>query len=179
VTGLSPVKYDNKKSLYLLFHFYCLSIELREDEHKLVSEFCLLNTDLGYEAFDSGRSTAFLRAHSFLMLHDEDAKTKSKKVLLGNQEDQNVIISNEDFYIKRPIELRKKLMKGDGKEMDPQQLKIKLSVQIPSPKQTMGEMLVNIELREIKVFLRLNVFNELSKFTITGLDRLNRQAKYE
>lgn len=38
-------------------------------------------------------------------------------------------------------------------------------------------MVVNIELREIKVFLRLNVFNELSKFTITGLDRLNRQAK--
>jgi hypothetical protein len=106
-------------------------------------------------------------------------KLKSKRVLLGHQEDRNVIFTNEDFYIKRPLELRKKLMLGDGKEMDPLQLKIKLSVQIPSPKQTKGEMVVNIELREIKVFLRLNVFNELSKFTITGLDRLNRQANPE
>ena len=61
--------------------------------------------------------------------------------------------------------------------MDPKQLKIKLSVQIPSPKQTRAEMVVKIDLREIKVFLRLNVFHELSKFTIVGLDRLNRQAK--
>lgn len=119
MTGLAPVENDNKKSISLLFHFYCLSIELREDEHKLVSEFCLLNTDLGYEAFDSGRGTAFLRAHSFFMLHDEDVKMKSKRVLLGHQEDQNVIFTNENFYIQRPMELRKKLMLGDGKEMDP------------------------------------------------------------
>lgn len=74
VTGLAAVKNDNRKSIALLFHFYCLSIELRDDDGNLVSEFCLLNTDLGYEAFDSGRGTAFLRAHSFFILHDEDAR---------------------------------------------------------------------------------------------------------
>ena len=114
VTGLAPVKNDSRKSIALLFHFYCLSIELRDDDSKLVSEFCLLNTDLGYEAFESGRGTAFLRAHSFFILHDEDVRAQSKKVLLGHQEDRNVIFTNDEFYYKRPLELRNKLMLGDG-----------------------------------------------------------------
>jgi hypothetical protein len=51
------------KKLNILFHFYCLSIELRDDNGKLVSEFSLLNTDLGYDAFESGKSSAFVRAN--------------------------------------------------------------------------------------------------------------------
>lgn len=64
-------------------------------------------------------------------------------------------------------------MVGDSNEMDPRQLKIRFNVEMPSP-QIDGEMLVNIDLKEIKVFLRMNVFSEMSKFTITGLDRLHR-----
>jgi len=97
---------DNIQTIAVLFHFYCLSIELRDDENKLVSEFCLLNTDLGYDAFESGRSSAFMRAHSFFILHDEDPKMQTKKVLMGSNDDKNVITTNETFYTKRPLELR-------------------------------------------------------------------------
>jgi hypothetical protein len=55
VKDMSTLPSDNIQLISLLFHFYCLSIELRDDTNKLVSEFCLLNTDLGFDAFESGR----------------------------------------------------------------------------------------------------------------------------
>lgn len=148
---------------------------MRDDVNKLVAEFCLLNTDLGFDMFESGRMTAFMRAHTFFILHDEDKKKQTKKVLMGNSDDRNEIVTNDKFYYNKPVELRSKLMVGDSNEMDPEQLKIKFSLEMPSPKLTRGEMLVNIDLKEVKFFLRMQVFNDLSKFTITGLDRLTKQ----
>lgn len=156
------IPHDNEKSIACLFHFYCLSIELRNDDDKLVCEFCLLNTDLGYDAFDSGRSSVFLRSHSFFILHAEDAKMQSKQVLVGHHDDRNIVFTDENFYTKRPVELRKKLMVGDSNEMNPAKLKLNFSLEMPSPKHPDGEMLVNIELKKLRIFLRLEVFNELS-----------------
>jgi hypothetical protein len=38
-------------------------------------------------------------------------------------------------------------------------------------------MVIEAELKEIKLFLRLHVFEALSKFTIQGLEKLNRKAQ--
>jgi hypothetical protein len=75
-----------------------LSIELREDDNKLISEFCLLNTDLGYEAFESGRSSVFLRAHSFFIFHDENPNLQAKQVLMSYLGVKNTMVTDDNFY---------------------------------------------------------------------------------
>jgi hypothetical protein len=138
------IPHDNEKSIGCLFHFYCLAIELRNNDNKLVSEFCLLNTDVGYDAFDSGRSSVFVRSHSFFILHAEDVKMQTKQVLVGSHDDRKIVFTDENFYTQRPEELRKKLWFNGTNEMNPAKLKLNFSLELPSPKNPDGEMLVNI-----------------------------------
>jgi hypothetical protein len=48
---------DEVKSMGVLFHFACFTVELRNDNDKLVGELCLINSELGYDVFESGRSS--------------------------------------------------------------------------------------------------------------------------
>ena len=135
VTGVvQPLENDFQKTMSLLFHFYCLSIELREDDNTLISEFCLLNTDLGYESFESGRSSVFLRAHKFFIFHDEDPNLQTKQVLMSHLGVKNIMVTDDNFYKMVPQTFRSTIVKAGTNKMDPDQLKIKFAVEIPSPK---------------------------------------------
>jgi hypothetical protein len=96
-------------------------------------------------------------------------------VLLGPADERNTVQADEKFYHERPIEQRKRLL-TEGNKMDPEKMRISFSVMIPRPGE---DMQVEIGLNGIKFFANLQVFNELSKFAITGLERLSKRQQMQ
>ena len=71
---------------------------MREDNGKLLGEFCMAGFEYTYESFALGRTLQSIHAASFFIFHDEKEESKMKEMLMGHSGCPAYVITNEKFY---------------------------------------------------------------------------------
>ena len=120
-----------------------------------------------------------MKAQSFFIFHDEDTNAMSKQVMFGHINASNYMVTTDEFYNSLPQQLNKnkanKQLSNDDKTTAKKQ---KISFEMIYDPNTKTQH-INITMRKLKFFLRPQVFDEITDFTIECLKKLDLKKEQE
>jgi hypothetical protein len=80
----------------------CLSLEMQDFNHVLITEICIVGFEFSQVSYASGASTMSVYAGTMFMFHDEVDVSRMKKVMMGHKDAFDEVFTNKDFYEHMP-----------------------------------------------------------------------------
>lgn len=88
-----------RKSLDLKVNARCLALEMRDFDHKLICEVCIVSFIYVQRNYLNGKSYMQLQAGTMFMFHDENIVSGSKEVMMGHLHARSEVYTDQDdFY---------------------------------------------------------------------------------